>query len=48
MAYELIAVGASWGGMRAIASVLDALPAGFEIPVVVAQHRSAGAGDEML
>jgi two-component system chemotaxis response regulator CheB len=48
MAYELIAVGASWGGMRAIASVLDALPADFEIPVVVAQHRPAKAGDEML
>jgi len=48
MAYELIAVGASWGGMRAIASVLDALPADFEIPVVVAQHRRAKAGDEML
>ena len=48
MAYELIAVGASWGGMRAIASVLDALPGDFEIPVVVAQHRPAGAGDEML
>jgi two-component system chemotaxis response regulator CheB len=48
MAYELIAVGASWGGMRAIASVLDALPADFEIPVVVAQHRRATAGDEML
>ena len=48
MAYELIAVGASWGGMRAIASVLDALPADFEIPVVVAQHRAARAENEML
>jgi len=48
MAYELIAVGASWGGMRAIASVLDALPTDFEIPVVVAQHRAARAENEML
>ena len=48
MAYELIAIGASWGGMRAIASVLDALPADFEIPVVVAQHRPANARNEML
>lgn len=48
MAYELIAVGASWGGMRAIVSILDALPADFEIPIVVAQHRPAAAGSELL
>jgi two-component system chemotaxis response regulator CheB len=48
MAYELIAVGASWGGMRAIASVLEPLPADFGIPVVLAQHRPANAGNEML
>ena len=48
MAIELIAVGGSWGGMRAIATVLDALPADFEIPVVVAQHRRVTAGDDML
>lgn len=47
MAFELIVVGGSWGGMRAIASVLDALPAGFELPVVVAQHRPVG-GDDVL
>ena len=47
MAFELIALGASWGGMRALASVLDALPAEFEVPVVVAQHRPA-SGDDML
>jgi two-component system chemotaxis response regulator CheB len=47
MAFELIAMGASWGGMRALASVLEALPEGFELPVVVAQHRPASRG-EML
>jgi two-component system chemotaxis response regulator CheB len=45
MAHELIVIGGSWGGMRALASVLDALPAGFEIPVVVAQHRAASTDD---
>lgn len=48
MAFELIVMGASWGGMRALASVLEALPADFELPVVVAQHRPRGGGDEML
>jgi two-component system chemotaxis response regulator CheB len=47
MAFELIAVGASWGGMRALAQILEALPAGFELPVVVAQHRPR-TGDELL
>jgi len=48
MAFELIAMGASWGGMRALASILDALPADFELPVVVAQHRPRGGSDELL
>jgi len=48
MAFELIALGASWGGMRALAAVLEALPEEFELPLVVAQHRPPGGGDEML
>jgi two-component system, chemotaxis family, protein-glutamate methylesterase/glutaminase len=48
MAFELIAIGSSWGGMRAVASVLEALPADFEIPIVLAQHRPPSAPDEML
>jgi two-component system chemotaxis response regulator CheB len=49
MAFELIAIGASLGGMNAIGRVLEALPDAFEIPVVVAQHRAAAtAADEML
>ena len=47
MAFELITVGATWGGMRALGSILEALPPGFEIPVVIAQHRAPSA-DEML
>jgi two-component system chemotaxis response regulator CheB len=47
MAFELIVVGGSWGGMRALASVLGSLPTDFELPVAVVQHRSPG-GDEML
>ena len=48
MAFELIAVGGSWGGMRAVASMLEALPLGFEIPIVLVQHRASSTGDDVL
>jgi two-component system chemotaxis response regulator CheB len=48
MAFELIALGGSWGGMRAVASVLGALPERFELPVVVAQHRPPAGQGELL
>jgi two-component system chemotaxis response regulator CheB len=48
MAYELIAIGASWGGMHAIGCVLQALPEDFDLPVVIAQHRPAASNDELL
>jgi two-component system chemotaxis response regulator CheB len=40
---ELVAVGASWGGLEVLRTVLGGLPAGFRAAVVVAQHRSAGS-----
>ena len=40
MRRDLIAVGASWGGLRAVGDVLAGLPEDFGPPVVVAQHRS--------
>jgi two-component system chemotaxis response regulator CheB len=41
--YELICVGASWGGLDAIGRLLADLPAGVDQPVVVAQHRHASS-----
>jgi two-component system, chemotaxis family, protein-glutamate methylesterase/glutaminase len=43
--YELIAVGASWGGLRAVGDILNALPDDFHPAVVVAQHRRADPAD---
>jgi two-component system, chemotaxis family, protein-glutamate methylesterase/glutaminase len=40
MTYELIAVGASWGGLHAFGDLLEALPDEVRLPVVLAQHRS--------
>ena len=40
MAYSVVAVGTSWGGLAALTTLLGALPADFSVPVVVVQHRS--------
>jgi two-component system chemotaxis response regulator CheB len=41
---EVVAIGASWGGLHAIERVLEALPADFPAAVLIAQHRRVGAG----
>ena len=41
MPYRLIVVGASWGGLRATATLLEGLPSNFNTPIVAVQHRSA-------
>ena len=38
--YDIVAIGASWGGLHAVGTVLEGLGPGFGAPVVVAQHRS--------
>ncbi len=37
---KLVAVGASWGGLTVLRTMLGGLPADFPAPVVIAQHRS--------
>jgi two-component system chemotaxis response regulator CheB len=37
---ELVAMGASWGGLDVLREILSALPGDFGAAVVVAQHRS--------
>jgi two-component system, chemotaxis family, protein-glutamate methylesterase/glutaminase len=39
MRYEVIAIGASWGGLQAVSTLLDGLPDELEPAIVVAQHR---------
>jgi two-component system chemotaxis response regulator CheB len=45
-------MGASWGGLHALETVLSGLPANFRTPIVIAQHRSVdsegGALSRML
>jgi two-component system chemotaxis response regulator CheB len=40
MAYSVVAIGTSWGGLAALTKLLGDLPVDFAIPVVVVQHRS--------
>ena len=42
--YELIVIGASWGGLDALEHVLGPLPDGFATPVAIAQHRAIDSG----
>jgi len=40
VAYSVVAVGTSWGGLAALTKLLGDLPTDFGIPVVLVQHRS--------
>jgi two-component system chemotaxis response regulator CheB len=48
MAYELVVIGASWGGLVAIERVLRGLPSDFDSAVAIAQHRSPDGGSDAL
>jgi two-component system, chemotaxis family, protein-glutamate methylesterase/glutaminase len=41
--YELICVGASWGGLDAVGRLLPDIPDDIELPIVVAQHRHSAS-----
>jgi two-component system chemotaxis response regulator CheB len=40
MAFELVVIGTSLGGLHALETVLKGLPRQFPLPVVIVQHRS--------
>ncbi len=48
MSYDLIAVGASWGGLQAVGTLLDGLRSEVDAPVVVVQHRGPQAHRGLL
>jgi two-component system chemotaxis response regulator CheB len=41
--YELVVIGASWGGLRAVGELLAGLPERLELAFAVAQHRGPDA-----
>jgi two-component system chemotaxis response regulator CheB len=48
LSYDLVTMGASWGGLHAIETVLAALPDGFPTPIAIAQHRAVDSGSGAL
>ena len=40
MSYDVIAIGASWGGLHAVGTLLEGIPDELDQAIVVAQHRS--------
>jgi two-component system chemotaxis response regulator CheB len=48
LTYDFIAMGASWGGLHAVETVLGELPDGFRTPIAIAQHRAADSGSGAL
>ena len=48
MGYQIIVIGVSWGGMRALQKILPQLPANFKLPIVIVQHIGAHSGSEWI
>jgi two-component system, chemotaxis family, protein-glutamate methylesterase/glutaminase len=47
MAYSIVGIGSSWGGLAAMSKLLGDLPGDFSLPIVVVQHRSSDS-DRLL
>ena len=45
MPYEFVVIGASVGGLEAVARLLEQLPADFCLPIAIAQHRAPAPPD---
>jgi two-component system chemotaxis response regulator CheB len=45
--YELLVIGASWGGLRAVGTVLAGLGDDSPAAIVVAQHRGPSSGERL-
>lgn len=45
--YEVVVIGASWGGVEALTELVAALPTDFPVPVVVVQHQHPHSRDAL-
>ena len=48
MSYEVIAIGASWGGLEAVGTLLEGIPVELEQTIVVALHRGTDSARGVL
>jgi len=44
VAYDIVVVGTSWGGLAALRELIAGLPGDFALPVIVVQHRHRESG----
>jgi two-component system, chemotaxis family, protein-glutamate methylesterase/glutaminase len=44
VAYEIVVVGTSWGGLGALRGLITGLPREFTLPLVIVQHRHKDSG----
>lgn len=47
LGYDIIVVGTSWGGLAALRTIVAGLPATFDVPIAIVQHRHRDS-DAML
>ena len=47
MSFDLVVIGCSWGGLQALGEIFSRLPATFDVPIAVAQHRMASSADAL-
>jgi two-component system, chemotaxis family, protein-glutamate methylesterase/glutaminase len=48
MAYEIVVVGTSWGGLSALRELIAGLPPDVGLPIVVVQHRHKQSNDNLM
>ncbi len=48
MEYDIIVIGASWGGLGAVSTLLTGLDDAVHQPIVVVQHRAPGSEEGAL
>ena len=46
--FDLVVVGSSWGGLSALKVILEGLPADFDVPLAIAQHRGTESSEVMV
>ncbi len=46
--FAIVVIGASWGGLNALSTIVEGLPSDFPVPVVVVQHRGRDATAGLL
>lgn len=46
--YDVVVMGASWGGLHALERIFGGLGSDFPTPIVVAQHRDPDADEDLL